>query len=139
MDKFKQTRQKKQQKNSDTNLKSLVIEKVIFERVYRKANSVIHDFINGNNKGIELLAVFMMINKELSKQSKLFDENLNAEIDKLYLGAEVLVNVWQYQDRLQFDIPLDPRRYKTFEDFIMAFIDIHELEKTLLSIGAKYH
>lgn len=66
MNKFNQAKQKKQQKNSDTNLKSLVIERVIFERVYKKTHSEIHDFINGNNKGIELLAVFMMINKELS-------------------------------------------------------------------------
>lgn len=50
----------------------------------------------------------------------------------------MLVNVWQYQDRLQFDIPLDPKKYTTFEDFIMSFIDMQVLEDTIMRIGVRY-
>ena len=119
MDKFKQARLNKKARNGkapvifDNKLVSKVVEKVVYERVYKSTYEQIREFLNSGSPNEEFGTLQNLIRDEL-------------------------VNVWLYQDKLQYNPPLDPINYKTFNDYLGALVDMLALEDTIIRIGARY-
>ena len=144
MDKFKQARLSKKARNGkapvifDNKLVSKVVEKVVYERVYKSTYEQTREFLNSGSPNEEFGTLQNLIRDELEKQSKIFKNNLENEFDELDCGCVALVNVWLYQDKLQYNPPLDPINYKTFNDYLDALVDMLALEDTIIRIGARY-
>ncbi|MBS7577620.1 MULTISPECIES: hypothetical protein [unclassified Enterococcus] len=117
-----------------------VMDKVVRERAIKK-------IMNGRKRLLfsKPGQVAELIEKELGNQYEkmMKTTDVNSKMSKYYQGVEVLISLWNKRLELYLEPPeilnkSNPKRFKTFDEYICSFIKEDGLETMILKCADIY-